>query len=191
MTVNGCINCGASREKGRRVCRPCYLEQKRQSAKKNYEQVKKFTGKYGMSNCVDCSQEIKLSRKTQTLCRACLVKRMSTGNVATNNYSRAGGKGYCFLHRRIAEETLGRKLTSNEVVHHIDENPNNNSLDNLMVMSRSLHGRLHVFLRSQRAVLEQSNIVNEENCWEDLIAPITTAWLETTSANVIKISEIS
>jgi len=191
MTVNGCINCGAPREKGRRVCRPCYLQKKRESAKKQYEEVRKFLPRYGLINCQSCFKEIKSFRPTQKLCRDCLVKQMSTGDKATNNYTRAKGNGYAFLHRRIAEKLLGRKLTYNEVVHHIDENPNNNSLDNLMVMSRSIHGKLHVFLRSQRALLEQSNIVNAENCWENFIVPITTAWLETTSAKVIRISEIS
>lgn len=33
-------------------------------------------------------------------------------------------------------------------------------------------------------------IENAENCWNSLIVPMTTAWLETTSAKVIKLSEI-
>jgi hypothetical protein len=47
------------------------------------------------------------------------------------------------LHRLIMEEQLGRKLHRNEVVHHIDGNRWNNSPDNLCVMTRSEHARLH------------------------------------------------
>ena len=41
-----------------------------------------------------------------------------------------------------------------------------------------------------RVVLEKSNSENIENCWNNLIVPMTTTWLETTSAKVIKLSEI-
>ena len=46
-------------------------------------------------------------------------------------------------HRLIIEEYLGRKLTSNEVVHHIDGNRINNDLGNLQVMTRAEHMNHH------------------------------------------------
>ena len=46
-------------------------------------------------------------------------------------------------HRRIMENHLGRKLEPNEHVHHIDGNPRNNSLDNLVVLTKSGHHKLH------------------------------------------------
>lgn len=48
------------------------------------------------------------------------------------------------LHRHIMEEHLGRKLTYNEVVHHINGNKKDNRLENLTVMSRGEHARLHL-----------------------------------------------
>ena len=42
-------------------------------------------------------------------------------------------------HRVIAEQTIGRALSSDEVVHHKDHNRSNN----LEVMSRSAHTSLH------------------------------------------------
>ena len=42
----------------------------------------------------------------------------------------------------------------------------------------------------QRVIFEKSRNENPENCWNNLIVPITTAWLETAGANVIKIWEI-
>jgi hypothetical protein len=48
------------------------------------------------------------------------------------------------LHRVIMERALGRTLTADEVVHHIDGNKLNNSPDNLTVMSKKAHSRLHL-----------------------------------------------
>lgn len=42
-------------------------------------------------------------------------------------------------HRVIMERILGRKLTANEVVHHIDGNKLNNDPANLQVMTRAEH----------------------------------------------------
>lgn len=46
-------------------------------------------------------------------------------------------------HRLIMQNVLGRKLARNEVVHHIDGNKSNNSLENLVVMTRSEHSAMH------------------------------------------------
>jgi hypothetical protein len=94
------------------------------------------------------------------------------------------------VHRLLCENILNRELTTYEVVHHMDENPKNNEINNLVVLSRSDHGKLHKYLNLQRVILEKSNSENFENCWKLLIVPITTTWLETTSVNVIKIWEI-
>jgi hypothetical protein len=41
------------------------------------------------------------------------------------------------------EHHLGRGLAASELVHHCDGNPHNNRLDNLMLVSRAEHTRLH------------------------------------------------
>ena len=48
------------------------------------------------------------------------------------------------MHRAVMEEVLGRRLTSKEIVHHIDGDKWNNSPDNLQVMTQSEHIRLHL-----------------------------------------------
>lgn len=47
------------------------------------------------------------------------------------------------LHRYKMEKFLGRKLSSDEIVHHIDGNKLNNNIENLEVLSRSEHLQKH------------------------------------------------
>lgn len=46
-------------------------------------------------------------------------------------------------HRAVMEKHLGRKLTRDEVVHHIDGNKFNNDISNLQLLTNSEHARLH------------------------------------------------
>jgi hypothetical protein len=47
------------------------------------------------------------------------------------------------LHRHLMEQHLGRKLGSDEVVHHINGDILDNRVENLQLMTRSQHSRLH------------------------------------------------
>ena len=184
-----CIECGKKpRVKGRRFCNRCYLDRRKSSYHKNGGNDSKK--RYGTGTCQRCGKEIKLNSKDQKWCLSCFKKISRIGSNATNNYENAKGGGYCWMHRRIAEEVLGRKLKTNEVVHHVDLDPDNNKLSNLMIMSRSMHGRLHAYIRAQGALLEKSSSEQNENCWDTLIAPMTTTWLETAGVKVIKLWEI-
>ncbi len=55
---------------------------------------------------------------------------------------KVNGKKYD-KHRYLMMQHLGRDLATDEHVHHIDRNPLNNSIDNLMVLSKSDHAKLH------------------------------------------------
>lgn len=55
---------------------------------------------------------------------------------------RIAGK-YVDEHRYLTEQALGRKLGRNEVVHHLNGDKRDNRPENLVVMSRAEHMRLH------------------------------------------------
>lgn len=59
----------------------------------------------------------------------------------------ASSTGYCFDHRLVAAESIGRMLEANEHVHHIDLDPQNNDASNLAVVSLGEHTRLHWLVR--------------------------------------------
>lgn len=184
--IDGCVN---ECEKGSRYCREHYLQRKREQAKQKYASGFRYT--YDRI-CEMCGREFKSGNRTSRFCsRDCYHKysRINSSD-ATNNYARAHGGGYSFAHRRIAETILNRKLGTDEVVHHVDGNPNNNGLSNLIVLTRSDHAKLHATLTRERAALLKNKDMYSENCWNNLIDQITTTWLETTGVNVIKISDI-
>ena len=182
--IEGCEN---ECEPKRRYCRSHYLERKREQARVRHQLG--LRTKYDIV-CDICGRTIKACNKTQRFCMSCYREVQRCSDFKPNGYSNAKGGNYCWLHRRLAEGKLHRVLNSNEVVHHLDGNQVNNDERNLIVMSRSDHTSLHSYLKVQRALLLKNSKENFENCWKNLIVPITTAWLETTGANVIRIWEI-
>lgn len=65
------------------------------------------------------------------------------GHVAGSGYRIAyRGNRRDYEHRFIAEDMIGRPLTDDEVVHHIDGDRKNNDPSNLQVMKRAEHDKI-------------------------------------------------
>lgn len=98
--------------------------------------------------CEKCRQYYKGFRKTQRFCsRKCMGKAWSIPYPQSKGYRRKWIS--CIQrkipeHRYIMEQYLGRKLSNKEVVHHIDHNRKNNSIENLVLFpSNSAHIKFH------------------------------------------------
>jgi hypothetical protein len=69
------------------------------------------------------------------------------GDLNSTGYRKYRGR---HEHRIVAEEMLGRPLTSKEIVHHKNGNKRDNRPDNLEIMSQSEHARIHMLERWNR-----------------------------------------
>ena len=175
----------------KRFCDSCRKQKKRDYAKQHYKDLLE-SGKrklrYGITNCVFCGKEIIKNRPNQNTCFSCYKKNK---HKTVDNYNKDVKRA---LRGRA---TVGRKTIldlgldiKGLVVHHIDENPSNNKLSNLMILNLSNHASLHRILEKNWSLLLKDNSSNLENCWDTLRDQLTTAYLETKSANVIKITDI-
>jgi hypothetical protein len=64
-----------------------------------------------------------------------------------------------YIHRYIMELYLGRKLDSNEVVHHINGEKDDNRLENLIIMDRKEHASYHGHKRMLDNALETKKMM--------------------------------
>lgn len=193
MKVCQIKGCNEECLKGRRYCHKHFLEHKREQYKQGIQDGTLHRTTYPKI-CIVCGKQYNACRKTSLYCsKACsgqAHKNMSSNATNHYEYDSENYKQSTVRHRNIAIQILGRKLNTNEVVHHLDLDPKNNNLENLIVLSRSKHAQLHAYLAKQGAICKQLHNPNDENCWKTFIAQTTTAWLETTNAKVKKLSEI-
>lgn len=64
--------------------------------------------------------------------------------VLRREHPNADGHGYFAEHRLIVEQAIGRYLTREEVVHHINGNKSDNRIENLLLLpDTAAHRRLH------------------------------------------------
>lgn len=69
--------------------------------------------------------------------------RLGDGHLIWSDTHDDGTRHTVLVHREVMEQHLGRKLTADEVVHHINKDPSDNRLENLTVMSVAEHASHH------------------------------------------------
>lgn len=69
------------------------------------------------------------------------------------NHPNAMPNGYVLAHRAIMENLIGRVLNSDEIVHHINGNGHDNRIENIEIMDRAEHSRMHMKNHGIRYVL--------------------------------------
>ena len=104
-------------------------------------------------NCVQCHKDFNGQRKTTKFCS---IKCSGLFRFNKPHSKKTPGywleNGYRILqvdgkpikeHRYVMEKHLQRKLSPEEFVHHKNHNPLDNRIENLEIMSRGEHSRLH------------------------------------------------
>jgi hypothetical protein len=71
--------------------------------------------------------------------------------IKTTDHPFADSDGYVREHRLVMESSIGRYLNPKEVVHHIDGNPKNNNIENLMLFANQKeHIKYHNIARNKQ-----------------------------------------
>lgn len=91
--------------------------------------------------------------------------------VILPEHPNATKRGYVSLHRVVMENSLGRVLEKNEIVHHKNGNGYDNRIENLEVLSRSEHTSLHRKLITKDSRWGKMVIYNCNNCNKEFKRP--------------------
>lgn len=102
-------------------------------------------------SCKNCGKKFKTTRN-----RCCSVEcaydyKKKTGCTKRGGFWYENGYKILYLedgssikeHIKVMEDHIGRKLLADEVVHHINEKRDDNRLENLQLMTRGEHSKLH------------------------------------------------
>lgn len=72
------------------------------------------------------------------------IRDYGAGHLDKQGYKLLSVEGEKILeHRFVMQKFIGRKLKESEIVHHVDGNKLNNSIENLQVMDRASHAKEH------------------------------------------------
>lgn len=68
-----------------------------------------------------------------------------TRRLSYHGYYRVNvpGRGRMLEHRHVMEQHLGRMLSSDELIHHINGVKTDNRLENLEIVLRPVHAKIH------------------------------------------------
>ena len=130
--ISICPECGKPKDKRTKICKFCFA---RHQSDKN--KICPYCGEkkdYRADACVSCRMKINHPRKgkgKQEYLNKCGYLMRQIDNKGS------------YVHRLVMEEYLGRKLEDGEVVHHIDGNKINNDIENLELLLKQEHHKLH------------------------------------------------
>lgn len=152
--IISCLECGnefrvglSDYNKGQRCCsRECSKIHHRKNGK-----LKKF-------KCLVCGKEMEGIPDKKHLFKYCSRECYYKGRLLNHEQLSEAYviRGYRWIyvngypvreHIYIMEQSLGRKLKEDEVIHHINFNRSDNRLENLKLMTRADHSGLHAKIR--------------------------------------------
>ncbi|MEK9207166.1 MAG: HNH endonuclease [Patescibacteria group bacterium] len=113
--------------------------------------------------CKGCNK--RLNRAIRNWCKRCYLKELSSRKqygsfnpiwkggitmhsdgyiyIKDRSHPFSDKQGYVLEHRIVMEKHIGRYLSKNEIIHHMNEVKNDNRIENLRIMTLSEHTILH------------------------------------------------
>lgn len=73
--------------------------------------------------------------------------------VRRPDHPKAWSTGYIYEHRAVVEEHIGRFLEDHEIVHHINEDRQDNRIENLEITTLSEHAKQHGYKEAKNKIL--------------------------------------
>lgn len=117
------------------------------------DKIKKKDHGFCSKKCLDYWRKTETSKRVLNWVKKNGGSRLNNGSGLTTDgyiWIRVIGNGYhnnqIKLHRYLMEIKVGRKLQFNEIVHHINGDKLDNNIDNLQLVTRSEHNKIHKFL---------------------------------------------
>lgn len=191
--VDGCTE---KCENGRRYCHRHYLDRRIELYNTRKESGLP-TRKAIHRVCKICGMEYTVTnnRRLVNYCRDCTNK---ISNFCPSNVN--GGSDYVYSkheysvsvleHRCLATKVIGRKLSKNDIVHHINGNPKDNSLSNLLVLSNKNHVRLHMYINEQLCIRSYKEKLTMMEAWNKYSNLYTSKWIEDNKENCVRLNEV-
>jgi hypothetical protein len=177
MRVKQCLFChkdfNAAKKTTKYCCRHCQSKAIAQVYSKA-NGLKRRAGSY--LNCQHCNKEYYVPEYRKDISKFCSRKCLALAHPEIGEKARLNSpimfragtsqpKNYVVIsidgkrireHRFIMEQHLGRKLTSNDHVHHINGNERDNRIENLQVLSNSEHQKLELSFFSSYSLKQQN-----------------------------------
>ena len=128
----------------------------------------------------DILRQQHLGKKLTSEHRAKVIKSLCFGKFGKENPNYKGGSyindwGYVMIrkngkyvseHRTIMENHLGRKLSPNENIHHLNHNKQDNRIENLLIINPSEHSSLHHgTIEARKKKSEQLKTARSKRFW--------------------------
>ena len=188
--------CNEPKYGGSRYCHRHYLDRKaaqrkvRKDAGLNYRTI--YT-----KECQICGTSYNVTAKHGSkYCHECRSKiaNFAPANVKGGSeyvYSKNEYKTSTLEHRCIATKVIGRKLTSSDIVHHIDGNTKNNSLENLLFLSNKKHIKLHQWLNEQLYIRGYKEKLTMKESWDKYCKFYTDTWIFNNKDECIILNEVA